>query len=319
MALTLADEAVSGHPCGRAPTAPAWRPTPPPATGGGAARLPATAPGPGRPAGNRPRRRDRGPYLQLLGPAPPARAASEEKGPATAGAADAGSGVSPPAPFVGRDPELAVLGAAWDQAAAGARHVVVVTGEGGIGKTRLATEAARRVAAQGGLVLFGRCDQEAIVPYQPIVEALDGYVAATPADELPGPGRGGPGRAGDGAAVAPRAPTAPRWPRRAGPPVRRRHDAGGVGGGRPCGAAGARRPAMGGRRHPAAGAPPAPTGRRCPGVGGRHLARPRRGPGSVLGDVIHALDRDGWVRRLPLRGLEESDVRVLVRQSSSPS
>jgi hypothetical protein len=40
-------------------------------------------------------------------------------------------------------------------------------------------------------------------------------------------------------------------------------------------------------------------------------------PGSVLGDVIHALDRDGWVRRLPLAGLEESDVRTLVRQSVS--
>ncbi|HET6664806.1 MAG TPA: hypothetical protein VFG94_11130, partial [Acidimicrobiales bacterium] len=37
-------------------------------------------------------------------------------------------------------------------------------------------------------------------------------------------------------------------------------------------------------------------------------------PGSVLGDVIHALDRDGWVRRLPLRGLGEPDVRVLLRQ-----
>ena len=33
--------------------------------------------------------------------------------------------------------------------------------------------------------------------------------------------------------------------------------------------------------------------------------------------MIHALDRDGWVRRLPLAGLEESDVRTLVRQSVS--
>ena len=34
--------------------------------------------------------------------------------------------------------------------------------------------SARRIAAAGGQVLFGRCDQEAIVPYQPIVEARDG-------------------------------------------------------------------------------------------------------------------------------------------------
>jgi hypothetical protein len=38
-------------------------------------------------------------------------------------------------------------------------------------------------------------------------------------------------------------------------------------------------------------------------------------PGNVLGDVVHALDREGWVRRLPLRGLDESDVRALIQQS----
>src|SRR5918995_1462852 len=114
-------------------------------------------------------------YLELLGPAPPTRRAAGPRDRAPAA----------PPPFVGRESELAVLAAAWDRAAAGARHVVVVTGEAGIGKTRLTTEAARRMSADGGVVLFGRCDQEAIVPYQPVVEALDGYVAATPPDELP--------------------------------------------------------------------------------------------------------------------------------------
>src|SRR5690606_36072667 len=49
----------------------------------------------------------------------------------------------------------------------------------------LATEAARRVHEDGGLVLFGRCDEDAIVPYQPFAEALDALVAATPPEELP--------------------------------------------------------------------------------------------------------------------------------------
>ena len=35
-------------------------------------------------------------------------------------------------------------------------------------------------------------------------------------------------------------------------------------------------------------------------------------PGSALAEVVHALDRDGWVRRVPLRGLGEADVRVLL-------
>jgi DNA-binding SARP family transcriptional activator len=252
-------------------------------------------------------------YLQLLGPAPPprtaARVADAQEPP------EATSGASTPAPFVGRDAELVVLGAAWDRAAGGARHVVVVTGEAGIGKTRLATEAARRVATQGGLVLFGRCDEEAIVPYQPIVEALDGYVAATPADEL---------RAMDDAAWAELAAVLPSLhgtrPAGGGPDGRARlFDAVTT----LVASAAADRPVLLVLddlqwadddtlllvRHLLRRAGDAPV---------LVVAISRDddvAPGSVLGDVIHALDRDGWVRRLPLAGLEEADVRALVRQS----
>jgi DNA-binding SARP family transcriptional activator len=254
-------------------------------------------------------------YLQLLGPAPPPRTAGTGRVADAREDADADSGASAPPPFVGRDAELAVLGTAWDRAAGGARHVVVVTGEAGIGKTRLATEAARRASAQGGLVLFGRCDEEAIVPYQPIVEALDGYVAATPGDELPAMDE--PARA-ELAAVLPSL----EGPR--------------AGGGGPDGRA---------RLFEAVTALVASAAADRPVLLVlddlqwadddtlllvRHLLR-RAGdapvlvvaisrdhdvaPGSVLGDVIHALDRDGWVRRLPLAGLDESDVRALVRRS----
>lgn len=88
------------------------------------------------------------------------------------------------APFVGRDREMAAVSGAWARAARGRRQFVLVTGESGIGKTRLLREAGSMMAAGGGLLLVGRCDEGAMVPYQPVVEALDGYVAASPDNPL---------------------------------------------------------------------------------------------------------------------------------------
>jgi class 3 adenylate cyclase len=69
----------------------------------------------------------------------------------------AGGGLRPPgAPLVGRQPELAVLRAAWDEAAAAtsARPVsVLVRGEPGLGKSRLAWELGERVRAAGAAVV----------------------------------------------------------------------------------------------------------------------------------------------------------------------
>ena len=73
-------------------------------------------------------------------------------------------------PFVGREAELDRLRRLW--VAAGTSAVVLVTGEAGIGKTRLAAEFARAVREAGGLVLYGRCDERLAVPYQPFVDAL---------------------------------------------------------------------------------------------------------------------------------------------------
>ncbi|MEW1550429.1 AAA family ATPase [Streptomyces tsukubensis] len=89
-----------------------------------------------------------------------------------------------PAPFTGRRREMTALAAAWARAARGRRQFVLVTGETGIGKTRLLREAGATAAAEGGLLLVGRCDQDAVTPYQPLVEALDGYAAASPDDVL---------------------------------------------------------------------------------------------------------------------------------------
>ena len=82
--------------------------------------------------------------------------------------------------FVGRDAELERLLEAWTNARAGTRRALFVAGEAGIGKTQLAGELARRLHADGATVLYGRCDEEMLVPYQPFVEALHDYVAASP-------------------------------------------------------------------------------------------------------------------------------------------
>jgi DNA-binding SARP family transcriptional activator len=88
------------------------------------------------------------------------------------------------APFVARAHELARLRALWAEVAAGARAAVVVAGEAGIGKTRLAAELARTVQRAGGLVLYGRCDEGLAVPYQPFVEALRPAATAMGPDRL---------------------------------------------------------------------------------------------------------------------------------------
>ena len=86
--------------------------------------------------------------------------------------------------FVGRDDDLARLRQLWKEVAAGERRTVMLGGEPGIGKTRLATELADGLHGEGALVLAGRCDEDLGVPYQPFVEALRHYVDHTPDPRL---------------------------------------------------------------------------------------------------------------------------------------
>ncbi len=75
-------------------------------------------------------------------------------------------------PFAGREVERAALAGAWKRVQAEGAGVVLVSGEPGIGKTRLAAELARAAHGDGGLVLVGRCDEHVAAPYAPWVEAL---------------------------------------------------------------------------------------------------------------------------------------------------
>ncbi|MDD1747543.1 MAG: ATP-binding protein, partial [Methanomassiliicoccales archaeon] len=60
-------------------------------------------------------------------------------------------------PLVGRDEELGRLGAILDRTTSGTGSLLLISGEAGIGKTRLATEFERRAEANGYKVLFGGC------------------------------------------------------------------------------------------------------------------------------------------------------------------
>jgi class 3 adenylate cyclase len=87
--------------------------------------------------------------------------------------------------FIGRGEELATLKALVEGALGGRGSLVMVGGEPGIGKTRLAEEAGVYAQLRGAQVLTGHCyEAEAALPYLPFVEAIRQYVVARPADAL---------------------------------------------------------------------------------------------------------------------------------------
>jgi class 3 adenylate cyclase/tetratricopeptide (TPR) repeat protein len=60
-------------------------------------------------------------------------------------------------PFAGRDRELDLLTSVWDRAVEDARpHMVTILGPAGIGKSRMAREASKRIERGGGRALWGR-------------------------------------------------------------------------------------------------------------------------------------------------------------------
>jgi DNA-binding SARP family transcriptional activator len=211
-------------------------------------------------------------------------------------------------PFVGRARAVTRL-----TPLLGSGGVVVLTGEAGIGKTRLASELARAAHDRGTLVLYGRADEDAIAPYQPFAEALRPYLGARSREEL----RGLPLAAELGRLVPDQADRLPAL-----------------------GAAATRDPA--GERYrlfEAAAALLASAAAQHPLLLVlddlhwadrptllllRHLARAPLGPvlilgtartdepAAALGALLTDLDRDGLVQRVALEGLGQRDVDALV-------
>jgi len=91
---------------------------------------------------------------------------------------DSSTGASPsPDPFVGRARELDTLAASLDAAVAGRGRILLVSGEPGIGKTRLAEALAERAHAAGATVAWGRCwEGEGAAAYWPWVQIVRSYV-----------------------------------------------------------------------------------------------------------------------------------------------
>ncbi|HLF99599.1 MAG TPA: AAA family ATPase [Acidimicrobiia bacterium] len=92
-------------------------------------------------------------------------------------------------PFVGREPALALLIDAFERASAGAGSAVFVTGEPGIGKTRLVEEFTALVAEKGACVNWATCRESAGAPaFWPWVQVIRSCHEQTCAD----PGELGP-------------------------------------------------------------------------------------------------------------------------------
>lgn len=121
----------------------------------------------------------------LLAWAPPREAGAQTPLPAPTASAPGGElpddelpAVAAGWPMVGRDRELGALRHALDQALAGRPAFAVVTGEPGIGKSRLCAELASEAEHRGMRVLTARCSQDEgappLWPWVGLLEALRG-------------------------------------------------------------------------------------------------------------------------------------------------
>jgi len=87
-------------------------------------------------------------------------------------------------PLVGRAAAFSQLVERWRQARGGQPQAVLVVGEAGIGKTRLASEFVAWARAQGADVLGGQAfEMGGRLPYQPLVEAIRPRLEAENAPE----------------------------------------------------------------------------------------------------------------------------------------
>ncbi len=87
--------------------------------------------------------------------------------------------------LVGRTRELAALYSLIDVARSGQGCAAIISGEAGIGKSRLVAEAKSAAIAQGFLLLQGSCFQaDTSYPYAPLLDLLRAFFASRPPDAL---------------------------------------------------------------------------------------------------------------------------------------
>lgn len=88
--------------------------------------------------------------------------------------------------LIGRSAELATIDGVLDATVSGGSTSVLISGEAGVGKTRLVMEISRRAEGRGMRVLRGGCANLGAsgVPYDPFVEALRGLARDLDATQL---------------------------------------------------------------------------------------------------------------------------------------
>lgn len=83
--------------------------------------------------------------------------------------------------LIGRDAHIATLARLLDQAQTGQGQVALISGEAGIGKSRLAGEVKQLALAQGYTVLQGGCfEPDRTLPYAPFLDLLQPLRHSTP-------------------------------------------------------------------------------------------------------------------------------------------
>jgi len=86
--------------------------------------------------------------------------------------------------FMGRARELERLGGIFDRLDDTTRPFALLSGPPGIGKTSLAAEFARAAMDRGAVALWGRCDEDVLIPYQPFIEALRDWANSVTSDHV---------------------------------------------------------------------------------------------------------------------------------------
>ena len=88
--------------------------------------------------------------------------------------------------LVAREGEVAEAVAAWQRALSGRSSLLLISGEPGIGKTRMVRELIARVGFADGQALIGACYAEGSMPYGPYTEIIPNALqAATNGTEIP--------------------------------------------------------------------------------------------------------------------------------------
>ena len=85
--------------------------------------------------------------------------------------------------LIGREQELNQLIELYDSAVEGKGVTVFVSGEAGVGKTRLIKEFLDHAKKKGSKILSGWCLSEVAIPYFPFIEAFNTYMS-TERDEI---------------------------------------------------------------------------------------------------------------------------------------